>query len=158
MKKIFFLIAVSLLITLAGYSQKLSPTQVPAPVKIAFATDYGHATYIEFWKENTVYEIKYIEKDINKSITYDPNGKVMQTETEIKQADLPKEVSAAVTKAYPGYKTAEIIKVEKTGNPMFYELYLKSDNGSKNKVHLSSKGDILSKEPYTKVKTWSKKD
>jgi len=46
------------------------------------------------------------------SANFDATGKWFETETEIKESDLPKEVSASVTKVFAGFKISEVAKTE----------------------------------------------
>ena len=79
------------------------------------------------------------------------------SETDIKESDLPKEVSASVAKNFPGYKISEVAKVETPEKGLCYEIDV--NNGKEAyEVQISPKGDILNKQPLKKEKEEGKKD
>ena len=51
MKKIIVLLSACLLISLMGYTQKITPDKVPAPVKQAFAKKFPGATDVKYEME-----------------------------------------------------------------------------------------------------------
>ena len=99
--------------------------------------------------EKKDYEINFKYKGVEMSANFDASGKWLETETEIKESDLPKKVSVSVTKNFAGFKISEVAKVETTDKPLFYKMDLnKGDEGYK--VHFSPKGDVLKKTPLKK--------
>ena len=151
MKKIVLLLSACLLISLMGYSQKLTPDKVPAPVKEAFAKKFPAATDVKYEMEKTDYEINFKDKGVEMSANFDATGKWLETETEIKQSDLPKEVTASVAKNFAGFKISEVAKVETPNKGMCYEMDLKNDKEGY-EVQFSPKGDIINKHPLKKEK------
>ncbi|MEI8007062.1 MAG: hypothetical protein WCI48_12715 [Bacteroidota bacterium] len=70
-------------------------------------------------------------------------------ETEIKESDLPKEVSASVAKNFAGFKISDVSKMDTPDKGVCYEMDV--NNGKEGfEVTFSSKGDILSKHPLKK--------
>lgn len=51
MKKLIVLMSASLLISLMGYTQKITLDKVPAPVKQAFAKKFPAATNVKYEKD-----------------------------------------------------------------------------------------------------------
>jgi hypothetical protein len=151
MKKFIVLLSVCLLVSLMGFTQKITPEKVPVPVKQAFAEKFPTATNIKYEMEKKDFEINFKDKGVEMSANFDATGKWMETETEIKQAELPKEVSAAVTRNFVGFKISGIAKVESPTKGLFYEMYLKKDNEAY-EVEFSPKGDILAKHALKKEK------
>ena len=151
MKKIVVLLAACLLISLMGHTQKITPDKVPAPVKEAFAKKFPAATDIKYEMEKKDYEINFKEKGVEMSANFDATGKWLETETEIKESDLPKDVSASVVKNFAGFKISEVAKTETPDKDLIYEMDLKKDKEGF-EVQFSPKGDILKKTPLKKEK------
>ena len=153
MKKLIVLLSACLLISLMGFTQKITPEKVPAPVKKAFATKFPAATDVKYEMEMKNYEVTFKDKGIGMSANFDSTGKWLETETAIKESDLPKEVSTAVAKDFAGFKISQVTKVETPDKPLFYEMDLKKDKEGY-EAQFSPKGDVLKK---TTLKTTLKK-
>lgn len=151
MKKIIVLLSACLLISLMGYSQKITPDQVPAPVKQSFAKKFPAATDVKYEMEKKDYEINFKDKGVEMSANFDATGKWLETETEIRQSDLPKEVIASVGKNFAGFKISEVAKTETPDKGLIYEMDLKKDKEGF-EVQFNPKGDILKKTPLKKEK------
>jgi hypothetical protein len=157
MKKIIVLLSACLLISLVGYSQKITPDKVPGAVKQAFAKKFPAATDIKYEMEKKDYEINFRDKGVEMYANFDATGKWLETETEIKESGLPKEVSASVAKNYKGFKISEIAKVETPDKGLIYEMDLKNDKEGY-EVQFSLKGDVLKKESLKMEKDEEEKD
>jgi len=144
MKKIVVLLSACLLISLMGYTQKITPDKVPAPVKQAFAKKFPAATNVKYEMEKKDYEINFKDKGVEMSANFDATGKWLETETGIKLTDIPNEVKASVIKNFAGYKISEVAKVEKPGMEMIYEMDLKKDK-DEYEAQFSLKGEVLNK-------------
>ena len=151
MKKIIALLSACLLISLMGFTQKITPDKVPAPVKEAFTKKFPGATDVKYEMEKKDYEINFKDKGVEMSVNFDATGKWLETETEIKATDLPKEVSAVVAKNFAGFKISEVAKTETPEKGLIYEMDLKK-NKEGFEVQFSPKGDMLKKTPLKKEK------
>jgi Putative beta-lactamase-inhibitor-like, PepSY-like len=151
MKKIIVMLSVYLLISLMGFTQKLTPEKVPAPVKQAFAKKFPGAADVKYEMEKKDYEINFKDKGVEMSANFDATGQWLETETEIKVSDLPKEVSASVAKNFVGFKISEVAKSETPDTGLIYEMDLKKDKEGF-EVQFSSKGDLLKKTTLKKEK------
>jgi len=151
MKKIVVLLSACLLISLMGYTQKITPDKVPAPVKQAFAKKFPAATDVKYEMEKKDYEINFKDKGVEMSANFDATGKWLETETKIKESELPKEVSASVAKNFTGLKISEVAKTETPDHGLIYEMDFKKDKEGF-EVQFSPKGDILKKTPLKKEK------
>lgn len=151
MKKIVVLLSACLLVSLMGFTQKITPDKVPAPVKQAFAKKFPATTDVKYEMEKKDYEINFKDKGVQMSANFDATGKWLETETEIKETDLPKAVSASVAKNFAGFKISEVAKTETPGKGLIYEMDLKKDKEGY-EVQFSPKGDILKKHPLKKEK------
>jgi len=139
-----------------GFTQKVTPDKVPAPVKQAFAKKFPGATEVNYEMEKKDYEINFRDKGVEMSVNFDATGKWLETETEIKAAELPKEVSASVAKNFAGFRISEVAKTETPDKGLIYEMDLKKDTEGF-EVQFSPKGDILKKTPLKKEKEEEKK-
>ncbi len=151
MKKIVIVLSACLLISLMGYSQKITPDKVPAPVKQAFAKKFPTATDIKYEMEKKDYEINFKDKGVEMSANFDATGKWLETETEMKESDLPKEVSASEAKNFTGFWISEIAKVETPDKELIYEIEIKKGK-ERNEIQFSPNGDILKITPVNKEK------
>jgi Putative beta-lactamase-inhibitor-like, PepSY-like len=142
MKKAIIMLSVGLLISLFSYSQKITSDKVPAPVKQSFTKMFPAAISVKFEMEKKDYEINFTDNGVEKSANFDGAGKWLETETGIKPANLPKEVTASIVKNFSGYKISEVAKVEKPGTGMIYEMDLKKDKEGY-EVQFSPKGVFL---------------
>jgi hypothetical protein len=149
MKKIFVLFSACLLFSLMGHSQPIPADKVPVNIKQAFAKKFPAATDVRYELETRAYEVIFKEKGVGMSATFDPSGNWLETETEIKESDLPKEVSASVAKNFPGFKLSEVSRTETSDKGIFYEMDLKKDKEGY-EVQFSPKGDVLMKKPLKK--------
>jgi len=151
MKKLIVLLSACLLISLMGYTQKITSDKVSAPVKQAFAKKFPAATDVKYEMEKKDYEINFKDKGVEMSANFDATGKWLETETEIKESDLPKGVSGSVAKNFAGFKISEVAKVEMRDKGLIYEMDLKK-NKEGYEVRFSPKGDVLKKTPLKKEK------
>ena len=157
MKKIIVLLSACLLISLMGFTQKITADKVPAPVKAAFAKKFPTATDVKYEMEKKDYEINFKDKGVEMSANFDATGKWLETETEIKESDLPKEVSASATKNFAGFKISEVAKTKAPGKGLIYEMDLKKDKEGY-EVQFSPTGDIVKKTPLKKEKEEKEED
>ena len=138
------MLSVMLIISLTGFSQEITADKVPVPVKQAFAKKFPAATDVKYEMEMKDYEINFKIKETKYSANFDAKGKWLETETAIRAADLPKEVSGFVAKNFTGFKIVEVSRLETPEMKRCYELDLKSGTEGF-EVRFSEKGDILKK-------------
>jgi hypothetical protein len=146
MRSIVLMLTAFLLISMGCFSQKLSSDKVPAEVKQAFAKKFPAATDVKYEMEMKDYEISFKENGKECSANFDSTGKWLETETEMKDSDLPKEVKTSVAKNFAGFKIAEVVKLETPDKGMCYEMDLNKGKEAY-EVQISPKGDVLKKEP-----------
>jgi len=155
MKKIVVLIC--LLTSLLGYSQKITPEKVPGIVKQAFAKKFPSTTDVKYEMEKKDYEINFKVNGVEMSANFDATGKWLETETEIKESDLSKEISSSVVKNFAGFKISEVAKVETPNKGLIFEMDLKKDKEGY-EVQFSPNGDVLKKIPLKKGKEGDEKN
>lgn len=120
MKKVTLIVAMCLGVFL-GYSQKVKEAEVPAAVKDAFKKQHPTAK-VEAWeKEDAGYEAEFADGKAEGTATYDAAGKLLETEMEIKVAELPKAVSDYITKNAAGKKIDEASKITDSAGKVTFE-------------------------------------
>jgi hypothetical protein len=144
MKITIIIASASLILSITGYSQKLTPDKVPAPVKEAFAKQFPGAKPDGFEMEKNVYEINFKEKGVEKSANFDAAGTWIDTETAIRESDLPKEVISAAANFFPAYKISDVSRVNSADKVLSYEMDLTRGEYAY-EVRFSPAGDILRK-------------
>jgi hypothetical protein len=121
MKKAIILIAGLTGMTIAATAQKLATSKVPAAVKASFAKVHPNVKAVTWEKEKIDYEAGFEISGKEMSENYSAAGILLESETEIKAADLPKEVIAYVSSHYKGTKIKEAAKITKAGGLVIYE-------------------------------------
>ena len=149
MKKLIVLLSACLVPSLMGYPQNIPPDEVPAPVKKAFAIKFPAATSIKYEMEKKDYEVTFKDKGVGMSANFDATGKWLETETVIKESDLPKEVSASIARNFADFRISEITQVETPNKGLIFEIVLKTDIEGY-EVRISPKGNVLKTTPLKK--------
>lgn len=120
MQKILFLLALCCGIGFSATAQKTPPTAVVT----AFNKKFKDVKGVEWEKEkNGEWEAEFKNKGVEMSANFSADGKWMETETEIKVADLP----AAVQAALKGKKVAEAAKIVRADGTTVYEAEVHQD-------------------------------
>src|SRR5947199_8913514 len=76
--------------------------QAPATVKEAFAKNFPGITVKKWDKEDGKYEANFTQNGKTMSATFDANGTLEETETDIKVAELPLSVTNYIKTKYNG--------------------------------------------------------
>lgn len=111
MKKYLMLLALLPLAALSAQAQKVAEKQVPAAVVATFMQAHPTAKGVRWEKENANYEAGYEQGEEELSVVITPTGTLLETETEIKVAQLPAPVRAALTSQYKGYNVTEAARI-----------------------------------------------
>lgn len=112
--------AVALSIGFAACAQKVKEADVPAAVKTAFTKQYPGAV-AKWEKENGSYEVNFKKDGKTMSALYANNGKLTETEMDIKVADLPAPVLNYLKEHYKGKIVKEAAKITKGDGTVNYE-------------------------------------
>jgi hypothetical protein len=142
-KTILFLMTVALGLHLSA--QDLQPNQVPNPVKQAIAKQFPKASGIQYGMANSTYQASFYDQGKQCIVTCTANGTVLETDTEITPAQLPKPVSSSAEKNFKGYTIMTAVKRDATDKGICYEMDLKKGNSGYS-VRFSDTGEILFKE------------
>ncbi len=120
--------------------------KVPPQVRDAFRVKFPGVNKVE-WKikEDQNYEAEFTQKKAEVAAKFDDEGKWLETETAIERSALTKEVQAAISKDFKGYKIIETQAVEFPGDkPMLFEVHLENAEEIL-KVQFKKTGEITSK-------------
>ncbi|HEY3383363.1 MAG TPA: PepSY-like domain-containing protein [Vicinamibacterales bacterium] len=135
----------------AAVTKPAAKVQLPTAIADAFKKTYPDAVIKNVAKEvengKTVYEVESTDKGMGRDLIYNPDGTVSEIEEEIKPADLPAPVSAALHELHP---KATIAKAEKLtrGTVVEYEFALKGD--AKKSVSFTPDGKPVAAAPEKK--------
>ena len=145
MKNTIIAMIIALLCHSQAIAQKLSEDKVPSAVKSAMKAKFPTATNVKWEQEGKDYEAGFKNDKLKQSALFDKAGKWLVTETEIEATKLPKAVSEAFTKEYPGYslKEAEILDTANSGT--LYELEV-SKGKEKLELQYTPDGKMVKKE------------
>ena len=129
-----------------GDEQEMSLADAPAAVQAAVKKTVGEHKIDGFSKEvedgKTTFEAEFDVEGVGHSVTLADDGKVMEEETQVEPADLPKAVRKAVKKAEPHGKVKEAAKVT-AGGKTYYEVDLMVGE-VKHEVKVEAEGKLIS--------------
>ncbi len=138
MKKLFFIAAV-LSMSIAACTQ--TP---PKSVSDNFNAKFSGATKVKWdQEEKNEWEAEFKMNGKEMSVSFDLNGKWLETETELKKSDLPENVLSVVNKEFEGWKIESVESFENSEIKAF-ELGIEKGN-SEMEVQISADGKIIAK-------------
>jgi hypothetical protein len=146
------LIIVFIAVTLAttARAQKISADKIPPAVTAAFNTKFPKAEKVKWEMEDKKdFEANFKIGTVEQSATFNPEGKWVETETEIEASQLPQAIQQAVAKQFAGYKTKEASQVENEKNGSLYEVEVAKGKEIV-EISFSPKGDVLGKKVKSK--------
>ncbi len=117
----------------------------PVVVSKAFAEKFKSAEKVKWSMEDAKeWEAEFMLNGKESSASYDLSGKWLETEMEIKKADLPAAVKTSLDKEFAGAKIEEVNHID---SPDFtgYEIGLES-KGKNYEVKATKEGKLTSKE------------
>ena len=120
MKKQTAIILISLVSVNNVSAQKIAAEKVPAAVTSAFTKTYP-ATAVKWEKEKAGYEASFRHGGKSMSASYEQNGMLKETETDIKISGLPEGAVSYVKAGYPGNKIKEAARIVKANGTIVYE-------------------------------------
>lgn len=148
MKKLMTLL-VCMAFVAFSFAQK-PKEETPAAAKTAFTAKYPTAQKVKWSVEKPgEFEVEFTLNKVESSALFDAAGKLLETEGEVKETELPQAVKATIAKDFAGYKLDEIEKSTDTKGTTTYEMEAVK---GKDKLELSfeASGKLLSKEPLKK--------
>ena len=134
----------------ASLHQKLSPENVPAPVRAAVAQRFPGAqvTSVEREKEHgrVVYDYELNQDGRKFETDVLEDGTLLEVEKQLAPADVPDAVSRAVAAKYPRAKVREVMEVDKVTagreTPDHYEVTLAGGMAGGKEVNVSVDGRV----------------
>lgn len=148
MKTLFLSAAICFLGINSASAQKIKETEVPKAVVSSFHSNFKNATAKEWEKEGNNYEAEFDWNKVETSASFSAEGKLMETEHEIKVSELPKAVSDYVTKNYAGSKIEEASKITTPDGVVTYEAEVKKGKEEMD-LMFDSTGAFIKKEVET---------
>ncbi|HEY3369312.1 MAG TPA: PepSY-like domain-containing protein [Prolixibacteraceae bacterium] len=149
MKKLMVLfICIVFVLGVSATNQK--EEKIPAAAKTGFAAKFPMAQKVKWSVEKPgEYEAEYKQNGVESSILMDAKGNVLETESEIKEGELPQAVKAVIAKDFAGYKLDEIEKaVDAKGATTFEMEAVKGKDQLE--ISFDSNGKLLEKKPMKK--------
>jgi len=148
------LIALLVPAAVSAREEKVRLDRVPAPVMDAVKARFPSARATEAAKEEEkgqlVYEIGLEEAGRHVDVTLTPSGDMLLIERSIPKEELPRAVTDALSRAYPGagYRTVEEIVEVQAGRERLasYEVLLVPSGGGKREVKVSPDGGSVLEE------------
>ena len=137
MKKLILLLLIGGLFTKAE-AQKLSAKDVPSAVMNAFNKAYPSIKDVDWSKKGDDYTASYDSKKVDNSVTYEVNGKLIETEIKIAPSTLPSGVMEYVKKNYKEDEVKEASKITDASGTVTYEAEVKDLD-----LIFDSKGDFI---------------
>jgi len=121
--------------------------ETPAAAKAAFAAKYPTAQKTKWSVEKPgEFEVEFTLNKVESSALYDAAGKLLETEVEVKEADLPEAAKATIAKDFAGYKFDEIEKATDSNGLTTYVIEA-AKGKAKFEISFDMNGKFLSKEP-----------
>lgn len=126
MKKTIIGALALVLVASTACAQKVKESEVPKAVLTSFQTHFKGAKAKAWDKEKDGgYEAEFDWNKVETSATFNADGKLQETEQEIKVSELPKAVTDYVAKNYAGHKIAEAAKITDATGKLTYEAEVK---------------------------------
>lgn len=120
MKKLFF--PLFALLTISASAQK---PNVPDAAKKAFAKSCPGISKVTWEKEDGNFEASFEQNGNQLSVIYDAKGAMLESEIEMKAADLPAGIIAYMKEHYKGVSIKSGAKITKANGTINYEAAIK---------------------------------
>ncbi len=140
-KYTMILLAMFMVISFTAFSQ----TGVPAVVKTAFNKKFPTAKEVKWDMEGKILvEAEFVLNEKDMSANFDVHGNWKETETDLKNDDVPAVVMNVLNVKFPGYKVKDAAFTQ-TPKYSAYEIVIKKGE-NKLEVTIDKAGKLLSKE------------
>ena len=143
--KALFVILISVVLLTSCNKTKTADDSKQVPQKTMeenFKTSNPDAKDVSWETEGEFKEVEYTQNGVTKSIVYDAEGKVIETETEINVDQLPATILAYINDNYPDTEIEEAEKLENSeGN--FFEVEIETTNDEEIELMFSSEGSFI---------------
>ena len=151
MKKLLNLIVcLAFVIGVSAISQK--DEKIPAAAKTGFAAKFPTAQKAKWSIEKPgEFEVEYVLNGVESSALFDAKGNLLETETEVKESELPTAVKAAIAKDFAGFKLDEIEKAIDAKGVTTFEMEA-TKGKEKLEISFDANGKLLAKKPLKEEK------
>ncbi len=128
------------------YGQMQKSEEISQASKDAFAAEFPEAQKVKWSIEKPgEYEAEFVLNGTGSSALFDAQGNLVETETAVKENELPQAVKTAIGKEYAGYNLEEIKKTTDSEGNISFEM-----EASKGNIYVEltfdSSGKLLKKE------------
>ena len=151
MKKLLVLfVCMALVVGVSATNQK--EEKIPAAAKSGFAAKFPTAQKVKWSVEKPgEFEAEFTLNKVETSALFDAKGNLLETETEIKENELPQAVMATLAKDFAGYKLDEIEKAIDAKGTVSYEMEAVKGK-EKLEIVFDASGKLLGKEALKEEK------
>lgn len=137
MKKIILALAIAGFFTKVQ-AQKLMTKNVPLAVTNAFSKAYPEIKDVEWSKDGINFEAEYDHDKVDRSVTFNAAGDILESEVKIKASELPAGVMEYVKKTYDEDEVREAARITDAKGLVTYEAEVKG-----NDLIFDSKGNFI---------------
>ena len=127
MKKLMFFVVLSIL-PLISFGQKTKEKNVPQVVKNALYQKFPNAKEVKWDKEKDSYEASFDVNQVDNSVLFSQDGKIVETEVEIKMSQLPKNALNYLKEHYKSQKIKEAAKIVTNKGVVIYEAEIQGND------------------------------
>ena len=147
MKKLFILTIcmVSFGIFCVQAQDKSNKIEIPAATKSAFEAKYPNAEKVSWGVEKPgEFEAEFQLNGVESSALFDSKGQFLESETEIKESELPQAIKSTIAKDFVGYKINEVEESSDAKGVVTYEMEA-SKGKEKFEISFDANGKLLKK-------------
>ena len=124
MKKSIIVITL-IMVSLVSFAQKTEEQNVPQVVKNALLQKFPKAKEVKWDKEGKNFEASFDLNNVDNSVLLSQDGKIVETEIEIKVSQLPKNALQYLKDNYKNQKVKEAAKIVTEEGTIIYEAEIK---------------------------------
>ncbi|MBK8601356.1 MAG: PepSY-like domain-containing protein [Flavobacterium sp.] len=124
MKKSIIVIAL-IMVSLVSFAQKMKKQNVPQVAKNALLQKFPKAKEIKWDTEGKNFEASFDLNKVNNSVLFNQEGKIVETEIEIKVSQLPKNALQYLNDNHKNQKVKEAAKIVTEKGNVIYEAEIK---------------------------------
>ena len=124
MKKIIFL-AASLFYSVTSFAQDIRTDEVPSVVRNSFKQQFPKAMDVEWELKDQLYKVEFEIGRKDHEAWINSTGGIVKHKQDITEGELPKEVTASISKNYKGYRIDDVERIE-SNKKFSYKVELKT--------------------------------
>jgi len=124
MKKIIFL-AASLFYSVISFAQDIHTDEVPSVVRNSFKQQFPKAMDVEWELKDQLYKVEFEIGRKDHEAWINSTGGIVKHKQDITEKELPKEVTASISKNYKGYRIDDVERIE-SNKKFSYKVELKT--------------------------------